>query len=273
MKDQRFESIGVKIEDLDKLEESKNNNNLNIEVINSNETLDEETLIKLSLKAGFIRKVYGILSVQLLITFGSVLLCRNKNINDIIIHNKILSIITAILAFFIFIKYLIIIYFYEEISKKVPYNYYLLFVLTFCISIICSLISSYYSYKVVISAIILTLITTIVITLYSFFITKTEFNIFLVGLYVLLCQLSFLCFIFYLFKFKISKAFLIFRLTFTAAIILLFHTNIIFDELDDKKNGLSLDDYIFAALMLYIDIVRIFLFFLCKGKRNSKNNK
>ena len=173
MKDQRFESIGVKIEDLDKLEESKNNNNLNIEVINSNETLDEETLIKLSLKAGLIRKVYGILSVQLLITFGSVLLCQNKNINDIIIHNKILSIITAILAFFIFIKYLIIIYFYEEISKKVPYNYYLLFVLTFCISIICSLISSYYSYKVVISAIILTLITTIVITLYSFFITKT----------------------------------------------------------------------------------------------------
>ena len=273
MKDSRFESIGVKIEDLEKLEESQNNNNSNSEnpiATNSNKTLDEETLIKFSLRAGFIRKVYGILSLQLLITFGSVLLCQNKKLNDIIIHNKTLSIIIGILAFIIFIKYLIIISFYEENSKKVPFNYYLLFIITFCISIICSVISSFYSYKTVLSAIILTLIITIVITLYTFFTTKTGFNILLLGLYIVLCQLSSLCFIIFLFNFKFYKAFFIFRLAISATFILLFHTNIILNQLNDKNSGLSLDDYIFAVLVLYTDIIKIFLLFLCRGKRNSK---
>ena len=35
-----------------------------------------ETSINMSVRAGFVRKVYGILSIQLMITFGSVFLCQ-----------------------------------------------------------------------------------------------------------------------------------------------------------------------------------------------------
>ena len=40
--------------------------------------------IQMAVRAGFIRKVYGILSIQLLITFGAVFFCQIKPIKSLI---------------------------------------------------------------------------------------------------------------------------------------------------------------------------------------------
>jgi len=51
---------------------------------------NEDILINFKVRAGFIRKVYGILSLQLIITFGAVLLFQNDSIKSFIMsHHRL----------------------------------------------------------------------------------------------------------------------------------------------------------------------------------------
>ena len=50
---------------------------------------DIDSTIKISVRIGFIRKVYGILSFQLLLTFGSVMLSQLKQVKYYINHNQL----------------------------------------------------------------------------------------------------------------------------------------------------------------------------------------
>ena len=56
-----------------------------------------DTSIQMAVRSGFIRKVYGILSIQLIITFGAVLFCQITQIKQFIFHHQVLS------SFFLFL--------------------------------------------------------------------------------------------------------------------------------------------------------------------------
>ena len=227
-----------------------------------------DSSIQLSVRAGFIRKVYGILSLQLLITFGAILLTQYKPIKYFIIHNQALSSSLIIFASFMFISLFCVLACCRGLSRKVPYNYLLLFAITLCEATSCSIVSSMYSFQIVSTAIFLTLIATLAITFYACT-TKSDFSTCRIGLYVIFSQMFTIGIIAVLFRLKALYAFYTFGSTIIVGIYLVYDTQLILGKLGV---GYSVDDYIFATLEIYMDIIRLFLLILRILGNSSRRN-
>ena len=225
---------------------------------NSVEIDDNDTLIQLSVRIGFIRKVYGILTIQLLITFGTVLICQLKPIKFFIFHNQIFAANLLIFSFSLFIILYLVLACCRSISRKVPYNYLFLLGITLCQTISCAITSSIYSFQIVSIALVLTIISTFAISFYACT-TKNNFSTCRIGLYVIFSQMFTIGIIAVLFRVKALYTFYTFCSTICVGIYLVYDTQIIIGKLGV---GYSIDDYIFAALEIYIDIIRLFLYIL-----------
>ena len=219
------------------------------------ENEEENIKIESSVRNGFIKKVYGILSVQLIITFSFVFLFQINLIKKTILSNinvalNILT-ISSILFFLIFL----VLFCSRNLSKTVPYNYILLFCMTLCEAFSCSIISSCYSFEIVAITLFLTLLSTLIITFYSCT-SKNDFSSLKATLLIIFCQLIMSGFISIILKMKILYMFYIFLSTITIGIYLVYDTQLIMGKFG---YAYSVDDYIFASLEIYMDIIRLFL--------------
>ena len=227
-----------------------------------------EAAIQMSVRAGFIRKVYGILSIQLIITFGSVFLCQIRPIKETIFKNQVLSGNLIIFASISFLVLFLCLACNRGLSRKVPYNYLFLFGITLCEAISCSIVSSIYSFQIVASALLLTIVATLAITFYACT-TKTDFSACRVGLYVIFSQMFTIGLIAVLFRLRSLYAFYTFGMTAMVGIYLVYDTQLIMGKLG---MGYSVDDYIFATLEIYMDIIRLFLLILRILGNSSRRN-
>ena len=87
---------------------------------------DEQNLqlnIETSVRNGFIRKVYGILSIQLIITFSFVLLFQLPSIKKLILSNIQLTGNLLTFSSISFLVLFLILVCFRNLSKAVPYNY------------------------------------------------------------------------------------------------------------------------------------------------------
>ena len=222
------------------------------------ENTDIQNSIEYSVRIGFIKKVYGILSIQLIITFSFVLLFQIPKIKNLVLNSLQISanilILSSILFFFLFL----ILACCRTLSKTVPYNYMFLFAITLCQAVSCSIVSSCYSFQVVAISLFLTIITTVSITLYSCT-TKTDFCYLKLLLLVTFAQLFTVGFISVLFRMKIIYMIYTFLSTITVGIYLVYDTQLIVGKLGFAY---SIDDYIFATLEIYMDIIRLFFLIL-----------
>ena len=270
MKAPKEEVIDMPPENLDspKLSSEKDydqNNDYPVEIkpnenTSPSEESDEiaESSIQASVRAGFVRKVYGILSIQLIITFGAVLLCQLKPIKQAIFSHPALSGNLVIFASLSFLVLFLCLACCRDLSKKVPYNYIFLLAITLCEAISCSIAASIYSFQIVALALLLTIVTTLAITFYACT-TKTDFSLCRMGLYVLFSQMFVIGLIAVLFRIKALYTFYTFGMTFMVGIYLVYDTQLILGKLG---MGYSVDDYIFATLEIYMDIIRLFLLIL-----------
>ena len=144
------------------------------------------------------------------------------------------------------------------LSRKVPYNYLFLTAITLCEAISCSIASSIYSFQIVALALILTIVATLTITFYACT-TKKDFSTWRVGLYCIFMQMVTFGMIAVLFKIRALYSFYTFCSTIIVGIYLIYDTQLIMGKLGV---GYSVDDYIFATLEIYMDIIRLFLLIL-----------
>ena len=280
MKAPKEEVIDMPPENLDspKLSSEKDydqNNDYPVEIkpnenTSPSEESDEiaESSIQASVRAGFVRKVYGILSIQLIITFGAVLLCQLKPIKQAIFSHPALSGNLVIFASLSFLVLFLCLACCRDLSKKVPYNYIFLLAITLCEAISCSIAASIYSFQIVALALLLTIVTTLAITFYACT-TKTDFSLCRMGLYVLFSQMFVIGLIAVLFRIKSLYTFYTFGMTFMVGIYLVYDTQLILGKLG---MGYSVDDYIFATLEIYMDIIRLFLLILRILANSSRKN-
>lgn len=280
MKAPKEEVIDMPPENLDspKLSSEKDydqNNDYPVEIkpnenTSPSEESDEiaESSIQASVRAGFVRKVYGILSIQLIITFGAVLLCQLKPIKQAIFSHPALSGNLVIFASLSFLVLFLCLACCRDLSKKVPYNYIFLLAITLCEAISCSIAASIYSFQIVALALLLTIVTTLAITFYACT-TKTDFSLCRMGLYVLFSQMFVIGLIAVLFRIKALYTFYTFGMTFMVGIYLVYDTQLILGKLG---MGYSVDDYIFATLEIYMDIIRLFLLILRILANSSRKN-
>ena len=219
--------------------------------------VNEET-IQYQLRIGFIRKVYGILSIQLIITFGAVFLFQLPVLKSLVMAHQALAGNFLIFSSFAFIALFLILVCNRNLARQVPCNYCYLFAITFCEALSCAIISSIYSFVIVASALGLTIITTLAITFYACT-TKTDFSYCRLGMFVFFSQIFMIGIIAMLFKIPALYSLYTFLMTIMVGIYLVYDTQLIMGKFGVAY---SVDDYIFATLEIYMDIIRLFLLIL-----------
>lgn len=218
--------------------------------------------LEFNLRIGFIRKVYGILTAQLLFT---VLICiipmTSESFRDFQREQYWLLIVFAILPLFCSIALVC----FRNVAKQVPYNYILLFAFTVAEAYIVSFICSFYDPVVVLSAALITCGILAGLTAYACC-TKTDFTYLGGFLMMALFGLIFWGFIVGVVRNDILIS------TYSVLGAILYGFYLIYDTqliVGGKKYELSIDDYIIGALMLYIDTIQIFLYILSLLGRRS----
>ena len=226
------------------------------DVENQKENLDSDVPIDYLIRRGFIIKTYGILLTQLIITGVFICLSFVPSVNDFIKSDDFARgpFFISFLILFLIITITVRIMFscVRDTARKFPINYILLFAFTLSMSFYCLIFCAFFDPQDVIAAAILTIAATIGLTVYAIR-TKDDFS-YLGGLLF--------CFMF-LSIFTIGFYFWIRATIFWLALgVLVYSLYIIYDtQLIMGNVGIeySIDDYCFAALNLYIDIIYLFL--------------
>jgi protein lifeguard len=167
-----------------------------------------------------------------------------------------------LLAIFVVIGTEIALICVRPLARKVPINFILLAIFTFAESYMVSYISSYYAADnsdTVIMAGAGTVLITLACTLYACT-TKTDFTMMGGMIWCLSMSLMMLALFSWIFAFNNFMYNAI-----TALCIFLFGIFLIYDTqliVGKGKHKLSLDDYIVGAMIIYLDIITIFLYLL-----------
>nr|XP_006824024.1 PREDICTED: protein lifeguard 1-like [Saccoglossus kowalevskii] len=212
----------------------------------------------------FIRKVYLILMVQLLCTMGFIaLFVLNEDVKMFVWRNSWIY----WMSYALFIVFFIFLVCCEKIRRSYPTNVIMLALFTLCLSYMAGTISSTYDTKSVLIAFGICAGVCLGVTIFSI---QTKFDFTTCGSVLFMCSLA-------LFLFGFICIFTynnILQTVYAGLGALLFSAFLAFDTqliIGGKRYEISPEDYVFAALNLYIDMVYIFLFLLrlVGGSSNS----
>ncbi|XP_027203900.1 glutamate NMDA receptor-associated protein 1 lifeguard isoform X1 [Dermatophagoides pteronyssinus] len=210
-----------------------------------------------AVRLGFIRKVYGILSVQLAITFGFVVaLSANEKAVQWTRQNSWIMFV----ALGVVLVTMITLTCCGNMARKTPHNYICLFLFTLAQSFLVGVIASMYQVQIVIYAVLITGVICLGLTLFAFQ-TKIDFTVFNGMMFIIF--LVFMMFGFIKIFFPHNNTM---HLIYSCIGALLFSAFLLIDTQmivgGTHKHQLSTEDYVFAALTLYLDIINIFLYVL-----------
>ncbi|CAD8132146.1 unnamed protein product [Paramecium pentaurelia] len=229
-------------------------------ILEKNDHYNEAPEVDSSLtsRLGFIQKVYSILSMQLLFTaLLTIVSITQPAIREFEVTQIWLFVIAAITAIVLMCCLLCC----KQNARKAPKNYILLSFFTLCeayvVSVICCSVATDYSNGIdlIIIALSMTVLMTMGLTMYACT-TKEDFTICTGLLWSLaICLLM-------LFIFSLLFPSRLIQIIYSILAIFLYSIYIIVDTqliVGSKRHSLQKDDYIIGALILYIDIIILFL--------------
>lgn len=214
-------------------------------------TFDDRTV-----RMAFIRKVYSILTLQITVTAGIVALFTfHEGVREFVLQRPSLywvAVITSIVA-------ILMLACCGNLQRMFPCNLICLGIFTLAEGFVLGMISVRFSQETIFFAVVITAVITAGLTLFAFQ-TTCDFTVFggalCVGIIVLFV-FSIICLIFP------SKMFM---LVISCVGALLFSMYIVYDTQmmigGDHKYSISPEDYVFATLNLYLDIVMLFTYIL-----------
>ena len=225
----------------------------NMEQYKNEEEID--TFTNATIRQGFIKKTYGILLSQLIITTFFIALTFFESVKQMVRFNLQSNPIMGFLLFVVIIATTVIFIMFaccRDTARKVPTNYILLFTYTLCMSFYLLILCSEYSTKAVFTALVLTVAATLGLTIYAF--TTTHDFTFCSG--ILFAFITVLIFSFPFFLWFGSYTFYCILGVMCYALYLIYDTQLILGKFGSEYN---IDDYCFAALNLYVDIIYLFI--------------
>ncbi|KAL5542016.1 hypothetical protein UlMin_009726 [Ulmus minor] len=219
---------------------------------NNNDQLYPMMLESPQLRWGFIRKVYAIISMQLLLTVAvGAAVVFYRPIPEFFV--KTTYGLVAYIAIIIFTFILMIpLYFYH---KRHPVNYLLLALFTIAIAFSVGLSCAFTKGKIVLEAAILTSIVVVSLTLYTFWAVKRGHDFSFLGPFLFASLMVLMVFALIQIFLPLGKLTL---MIYSALAAVIFCGYIIYDT-DNMIKRYSYDDYIWAAVALYLDVVNLFL--------------
>ncbi|XP_066520029.1 transmembrane BAX inhibitor motif containing 1a [Hoplias malabaricus] len=213
----------------------------------------------LKVRHTFIRKVYMILAAQLLVTVSIVAVFTFVDpVRSFVIRNP--AVYWASYAVY-FVTHIVLAC-CKGPRRRFPWNLILLALLTLAMSYMAGTISSYYSTKAVFLALGITVLVCIAVTVFCFQ-TKVDFTK-CAGLFCVLGIVMFVTGIItaIVLSFKYIPWLHMLYAAIGAIVFTLFlayHTQLL---IGNRKYSISPEEYVTAALSIYVDIIQIFLFLL-----------
>lgn len=204
-------------------------------------------------RAGFVRKVYSLLAVQLVVTTAIAAPLALMQKNEIMGHIWLMYLATFVsLAVMLGVTCCC-----QGVARKVPYNYIFLFTITICEGIIVGFITSGYTLPSVMLAAGLTCAIFVALTAYACF-TKSDFTG--LGPYLFVALIGLMFFGFIMMFFTRTKTM---QKIYAGIGAIIFCFYIVMDTQKivrgTHKYPFSVDDYVFAALNIYLDIINLFI--------------
>jgi FtsH-binding integral membrane protein len=204
----------------------------------------------IQIRHGFVRKVLGIVLCQLMMTFGFVLFCATHPKVKTYIENNRWSFIVGTVFMFV------ILFMMFCFARKYPWNYILLFLFTACVSLVLSPIALIYDTNTILIAIGITTLQVFILILFAIQ-TKHDFTSLGPYLLVVLCTMTLYLFAALIFGFTPG-------IFYSYIATVLFSCYIVYDMQlivggDKHRFNFDVDDYVLAAVALYLDIINLFL--------------
>jgi len=228
-------------------------NQFEIQIPNQSQITDK------TVRLGFIRKVFAILTFQLLYTVGFAALSMFVDkLGSFMVTNLWLLYLSAAIS----IVVMLIVACFTRVARKVPLNYFMLGLFTvataYWVGVICAVYEQSGSGIYVLIALVLTAGMTLGLTLFACF---TKRDITTKGWSLFVVSLGLFMFLWLAIFFHSSWLYTVLA----SLIVILFGVYLVYDVqliMGNKTVKLSEDDYIIGALVLYTDIITIFLYLL-----------
>jgi len=213
-------------------------------------------IVQGEIRSGFIRKVYGILTVQLLLT-GAIAYPFQLMDQAWIIQNRSLCQACMFISLGLVVGVSCCC---SEIARKVPWNYIFLFVVTVCEAVVVGFISAMYTTQSVTIAAFLTAGIFGGLTIYAMT-TKTDFTGMGGYLAAAVIGLILMSFVAMFFPGEMMQKVIGGFGAILFSFYIVYDTQLICGG-KHKKHAFGVDDYVFAALNIYLDIINLFLYLL-----------
>ncbi|KAI9182250.1 hypothetical protein LWI28_023538 [Acer negundo] len=204
------------------------------------------------LRWAFIRKIYVILSIQLLATI--MVAATVVSVRPIATFFSTTGAGLALYIVLIITPFIVLcpLYYYHQ---KHPVNYLLLGIFTISLAFVVGLTCAFTSGKVILEAVILTTVVVVSLTLYTFWAARRghDFNFlgpFLFGAVLVLMVFAVIQILFPLGKISV--------MIYGCLAAIIFCGYIVYDT-DNLIKRYSYDEYIWAAVSLYLDVINLFL--------------
>jgi len=209
-----------------------------------------------TIRRGFIRKVFAILMVQLLVTFGIVclfLFC--EPVQQYSQQNQWVYILAIVITFVC----MIVLACCGEVRRKFPTNFIFLGIFTVCEGYLIGSVCAMYEVEEVLMAIGITVFITFGLVVFAMQ-TKLDFTGLSGALLVMLLALFCFGILAMLFQDRILN------IVYASLGALLFGFYLVFDVQmmmgGNHKFSISPEEYIFAALNIYLDVINLFMYIL-----------
>jgi len=209
-----------------------------------------------AVRNGFIKKVFGILAAQLLLTslIGTIFFA-SEGLKSYVQGNAWTLYLAIFLSFGILIPLMCV----PDLAKKYPINYVLLFSFTAVEGYLVGAIASTYDVQAVVLAFFLTAGVTLGLALFAMQ-TKYDFTT-MGGVLFSLLWVLLLCGFVTIFIPHVKGV----QLAYAGVGALLFSAYLVYDVqkvCGGRQFEMSVDDYVPAALTIYLDVINIFLYIL-----------
>ncbi|XP_057801002.1 protein LIFEGUARD 2-like [Salvia miltiorrhiza] len=205
-----------------------------------------------ALRWAFIRKIYVIISIQLLLTIAVAAIV--VTVHPISLFFATTGAGLALYILLIIIPFIVLwpLYYYYQ---RHPVNYFLLAIFTLSLAFVVGLSCSYTNGKVILESVILTAAVVVSLTLYTFWAAKRghDFNFlgpFLFGAVLVLMLFALIQILFPLGRISV--------MIYGCLASIIFCGYIVYDT-DNLIKRYSYDEFIWAAVALYLDVINLFL--------------
>ncbi|GKU86518.1 hypothetical protein SLEP1_g1030 [Rubroshorea leprosula] len=204
------------------------------------------------LRWSFIRKVYSIITLQLMATIVvAAVVVSVHPISHFFVSTGVGIALYIVLILVPFIT-LCPLYYYHQ---RHPVNYLLLGVFTISLAFVVGLTCAFTSGKVILESVILTAVVVVSLTLYTFWAARRGHDFSFLGPFLFGAVLVLIVFAFIQILFPLGKLSV---MIYGCLASIIFCGYIIYDT-DNLIKRYTYDEYIWAAVSLYLDIINLFL--------------